>query len=291
MTLRNRQPRAGLTLLEVVVAMAIFLISLVAIWQLVLIGSDRALDVKLQARTSAVCQSKLAEAIIGPNAPQETSGYANCLEPGDENLLYKLEVSGVSEVENVYEVRVWVKHEIGSRVFESHLSQMVLNPAIRGSTLDPPVLAPKGTETTDPMTDPNAPTTPTTPDPAGGGGGGGGGAKGGGGGAKGGGGAQGGGKGGGAQGGGKGGAKGGPPGGGKGGGPQGGGKGAGGGKGGGGPQGGGGKGGGGGGPQGGGGGQGGGKGAVIGGGTGGPTGGAGPGGGAPALGGGRGGGK
>ena len=41
MSLRQSNPRRALTLLEVVVSMPIFLISIIAIWQLVTVGSDR----------------------------------------------------------------------------------------------------------------------------------------------------------------------------------------------------------------------------------------------------------
>ena len=176
MKLQNQNSRPALTLLEVIVAMAIFLISLVAIWQLVLLGSDRALDVKLQARTSIVCQSKLAEAMIGPDPPIATNSYTNITDPGNEDLMYKTEVNEYPGVTGLYEVRVWVKADLSNgRMFESHLSQLVLDPTIRGSTQDPPILAQAGTPTQDPTTDPNAATNPS----AGGGAMGGGGAAGG----------------------------------------------------------------------------------------------------------------
>ncbi len=65
-----------MTLLEVIVAMAIFLMSLVAIHQLVAIGTDRALDVKWQSRASLRCQSKLNECIVGLQPLQASGSYA-----------------------------------------------------------------------------------------------------------------------------------------------------------------------------------------------------------------------
>ena len=58
-------PRRGLTLLEVIVAMTIFLGSSVVIYQLMAIGNDRALDVQFYSRASTLCQSKLEELKIG----------------------------------------------------------------------------------------------------------------------------------------------------------------------------------------------------------------------------------
>src|SRR4029077_4158954 len=51
--------RPGLTLFEVVVALAIFLMALVPIGQLVNMGGERALDVAQQAQASLLCQAKL----------------------------------------------------------------------------------------------------------------------------------------------------------------------------------------------------------------------------------------
>ena len=138
--------RSGLTLLEVVVAMAIFLMSLVAIWQLLLLSGDRALDVKLLARTSMVCQSKLAEVMIGAEPPNSTSGYTSLPDEANKDLQWKMEVQS-SDVANLYNVKISVKAELpNGRIFESHLTQMVLDPAVRGSTLDPPpVIEPPAT--------------------------------------------------------------------------------------------------------------------------------------------------
>ena len=49
MSIKNSQRRSGLTLLEIIISVAIFLGSLAAIWQLLLIGNENALNVKLQA--------------------------------------------------------------------------------------------------------------------------------------------------------------------------------------------------------------------------------------------------
>lgn len=144
-SLALRAGRKGLTLLEVIVATAIFLLSLVAIWQLFLIGGDRALDVKLQARTSMICQSKLAEATIGPDAPSPTGDYTSFTDEVNKDLKWKMEVES-GGAENLWTVKIWVKAELqGGRVIESHLTQMVLDPKVRGSTLDPPPPPPPAT--------------------------------------------------------------------------------------------------------------------------------------------------
>src|SRR5215472_12953225 len=54
-------PRGGFSLLEVLVAMAIFLFALVAISQLINLGADHAVEVHYQQRAIQICESKLAE--------------------------------------------------------------------------------------------------------------------------------------------------------------------------------------------------------------------------------------
>src|SRR5262249_11848660 len=58
-------PRRGMTLLEVLVALGIFLISLVGIIKLVTLSGDHARLVPLNAQAAQLCQSKLAEIVAG----------------------------------------------------------------------------------------------------------------------------------------------------------------------------------------------------------------------------------
>jgi hypothetical protein len=138
MMLRQTSRRRALTLLEVVLAMAIFLISIVAIWQLFILGMERASDVKSEARTSLRCQGLLNELIIG-SLPLTTSGGYTNFEDEDKDLQWKVEVNDGPSI-GLYEVKVWVKLDppVGGHLVESHLCQMVLDPGMRGSSLDRP---------------------------------------------------------------------------------------------------------------------------------------------------------
>ena len=130
--------RIALTLLEVIVSMAIFLLSVIAIFQLVFMGSERAMEVRLQARTSLRCQSKLAEVMIGAEPLNSTGNYA-AFADSDKDLQWKIEVESKDEKGLLYLVKVWVKAELpGSKLVESYLCQMILNPAMRGTTFDEP---------------------------------------------------------------------------------------------------------------------------------------------------------
>jgi hypothetical protein len=174
--------RTALTLLEVVVAMAIFLVSLVAIYQLSSLGGERALDIQLSARTSMLCQSKLAEVTAGVEPMSSSGGFTNY--PNEKDILWKMEATS-GTVTGLWNVKVSVRAELPSgKIVESQLSQMVMDPTLRGSTLYRPSTAPANS-TTPSASSPAAPAAPAAPAPAaqapaggGKGGGGGGGGKG-----------------------------------------------------------------------------------------------------------------
>ena len=130
--MRNHNSRPGLTLLEVVIALAIFLIALVPIWRLVSLGGEQALDVAHQAQASMLCQAKLDSVKVGAE-PLNTSGTVDI--GRDLTWNYTIE-SNPSEVENLYLVKVTVKVDrADGKTIEANLIQMVLDPAFRGSTV------------------------------------------------------------------------------------------------------------------------------------------------------------
>jgi general secretion pathway protein I len=127
-----RPTRPGLTLLEVVIALAIFLIALVPIWRLVTLGGEQALDVAQQAQASMLCQSKLDCVKVGAE-PLNASGTVDI--GRDLTWNYTIE-SSPSDVENLYMVKVTVKVDrADGKTIEANLIQMVLDPAWRGSTV------------------------------------------------------------------------------------------------------------------------------------------------------------
>jgi Tfp pilus assembly protein PilV len=129
--------RAGLTLLEVVVSLTILLFSIVAISQLVNIGSDRAMDVQQQARASMLCQSKLDEIMIGAET-LSTTGYTPFSDAGTDGWQWKLDANQ-NDVSNLWNVIVSVKYDgDDGRTFETQIARMMLDPSVRGSTQDTP---------------------------------------------------------------------------------------------------------------------------------------------------------
>jgi general secretion pathway protein I len=136
--LRRRRPRRGLSLLEVVVSMAILLMSAVALSQLVTFGSARALDAQQQATGTMLAQRKLAEVMIGA-VPASSSGFAPFDDDGMPNWQWKLDVNSNS-VAGVYNVQVTIKYDSpdGSSDLQVELGQMMFDPTQRGSSLDAP---------------------------------------------------------------------------------------------------------------------------------------------------------
>jgi len=133
MYVAKAQTRKGITLLEVLVALAIFLLSLIAINQLVSLGADRARDVQLQSQGLQLCQSKLAEVVAGV-VPIQTP-QSNTLFDEDPNWQWSMDSDSNSSITGLYTVTVHVSRQRpdGSR-FEVALSQMIMDPSLRGST-------------------------------------------------------------------------------------------------------------------------------------------------------------
>jgi hypothetical protein len=162
MILQRNHSRSGLTLFEVVLAMFIFMFSIIAIWQLVTMGSDRALQIQVETRTSARCQSKMAEVIIGA---QELTSSGSYTKFEDTDLYWKLDVEP-GPGNGLYNVKVSVRKELPSGIIESQLSQIVLDPMMRGTSLDRANPPEASTPTMDPATTPSETTPPSTTPPS-----------------------------------------------------------------------------------------------------------------------------
>jgi hypothetical protein len=132
---RHNTVRRGLSLLEVLVATAIFLFSLIALGRLIIISADVAVDVQQQAQAAHLAQSKLGEVIAGAVPLQSQSDV-----PFDEDpdWQWTLDAQTDASITGIYRVQVKVSrtHPTTGRRIESTLSQIVLDPSIRGSNAD-----------------------------------------------------------------------------------------------------------------------------------------------------------
>jgi type II secretory pathway pseudopilin PulG len=142
---RTRTPRnrPGLTLLEVIISLAIFLFSLVAIGHLMTMGTQRASDAKALSRATQLCQGKLSEVIAGV-LPLSSQGETAFDEEPD--YVWSVECQQDS-IANLWDVQVKVTRankDAGNNI-EVVLQQMVLDPTVRGSASDVTVSTDTGT--------------------------------------------------------------------------------------------------------------------------------------------------
>lgn len=134
----TRVRRSGLTLLEVIVAMAIFLVALAAIGQLVRMGADRAMDAENTSLALQKCQSKLADFASGAEAlGSQTSVPFSDDDTGRWTWTADAEQQ---EVTNLWRIKVIVTYAVDNdSKLEVSLTQMILDPAVRVYT--PPAAA------------------------------------------------------------------------------------------------------------------------------------------------------
>jgi len=143
-----RGQRSGFSLLEVLAALAIFLISLIALGQLISITGEHALEVQQLSRASQLSQSKLAEVVSGAVSLSSQSGDFD----EDPDWHWQVEAEqDYSGITGLWRIKVKVTRDMGDgTTMESTVSQMVLDPSQRGSTAD----AASSAATTAPMKGP-----------------------------------------------------------------------------------------------------------------------------------------
>jgi hypothetical protein len=131
----RRTARDGLSLFEVIIALATFLLSLVGLTFLLNVAGNTALETQFRTQGASLCHSKLAEITAGAVPLEAQSGV-----PFDEDphFLWSLEVEPGS-VQGLHHVTVRVsrKRPEGT-MMEVALSQMVLDPKMIGSIHDVP---------------------------------------------------------------------------------------------------------------------------------------------------------
>jgi Tfp pilus assembly protein PilV len=128
--------RPGLSLLEVLVALTIFLFSLVAIGRLIVLSTDQALEVAYQSEAVQIAQSRLVEVTIGALALESQSEVA----VEDSPWFYSIDCEANGSVANLWNVTVRVSRKRADGTMGDYctLSQMILDPSQRGSSFDNP---------------------------------------------------------------------------------------------------------------------------------------------------------
>jgi len=133
MLLHRRNPRQGISLLEVILALSVFLISITGLVFLMGVASDQALETQMRSQAFSLAQSKLAEVSSGA-IPLEGKGEAACEDDDDYMWSMDVDSGGFNGLSNVT-VHVSRKRANGTKL-ECSLSQMVLDPKIVGTVYD-----------------------------------------------------------------------------------------------------------------------------------------------------------
>lgn len=128
--------RPGLSLLEVILAFAIFMMSFAGISQLITMGHQNSLDASQQSTGTRLAQSKLAEVEAGIIAVNAPSSGAFEEAPGWNWEVQILDMPAA----NVHEVMVRTWFNSNNRV-EVKLTQYIVDPAFIGTAApaQPPV--------------------------------------------------------------------------------------------------------------------------------------------------------
>ena len=126
--------RSGVSLLEVLIALAIFLLCFAAIGQLVDVGADNALSSRYQNTGTRLAISKLHEVEIGA-IPVSSGGSGDFSADGDEGWQWTV-TSTATDIANVYAVTVTVSKDYRGRPFEITVSQTIFDPLIMGTAAE-----------------------------------------------------------------------------------------------------------------------------------------------------------
>ncbi len=130
--------RPGLSLLEVMVALAIFLFALVGLGQLVTLGANQALEVEAKSQAVEMCRSKLNEVACGA-VPLGSQSAVPFDEDPDWTWSLDAEQGAVAGLWNV-SVTVSRQRPDGSKT-ECSINQIILDPTVIGTVYDAELIA------------------------------------------------------------------------------------------------------------------------------------------------------
>lgn len=130
---RRTNRRKGMSLLEVIIAMAVFLMSITGLVFLMGVASDSALEAQMRSQAMSICQSQLAKAASG-SVP--LSGQA--MSPSEDDDAYQMSMDvAPGSFDGLSNVTVTVTRKRGNGTeMECSLSQMILDPKIVGTVFD-----------------------------------------------------------------------------------------------------------------------------------------------------------
>jgi Tfp pilus assembly protein PilV len=122
--------RSGLTLLEVIVSMAIFLMSFIAIASLMNMGQMQAVEVQLQATALQKAQSKMSDVICG-SEPLGSQSSVPFTEDTTGKWTWSMEADQDASVTGLWLVKITVSYPLDNDQFTVSLTEKVLDPTIK----------------------------------------------------------------------------------------------------------------------------------------------------------------
>lgn len=126
--------RSGVSLLEVLIALAIFLLCFAAIGRLVDVGAENALSARFQNTGTRLAVSKMHEVEIGA-IPVSSGGSGDFSADGDDGWQWTVS-STATDIANVYAVTVTVSKDLQGRPFEIVITQTVFDPLVMGTAAE-----------------------------------------------------------------------------------------------------------------------------------------------------------
>lgn len=125
--------RRGLSLIEVLLALTIFMLALVVIGRLVDMGADREMESRFQTRGTRLALDKLAEFESGARSFDETGGQFDNAD--DAGWSWRAEAVP-QESPNLYLVTVHAERDLKGQMYTVTMSQMILDPAYLGTAAE-----------------------------------------------------------------------------------------------------------------------------------------------------------
>jgi general secretion pathway protein I len=127
--------RRGMSLIEVLLALAILLLCIVAIGRLVDVGTDNGNRARMTVRGTRLAQTKMAEVEAGAISMADLgSPLTGTFESDDAVWSYEITADSSGQPPNLYHVTVKVTRDLQGVPFEVVLTQLVFDPAWIGSS-------------------------------------------------------------------------------------------------------------------------------------------------------------
>ena len=144
MRLAHPRSRSGMSLLEVILAMAVFMMALIGLSQLLGVCSQLALDVQLTNRAAQLLQRKMNDVVSGATP---LTGQGETAFDDDPDWFWSLEADADTTAPGLYRVDVTVTRKSfdGSIMMSRSVSQIILDPASRGVLEAPAASSSAGT--------------------------------------------------------------------------------------------------------------------------------------------------